>query len=141
LAAWQLGGICAIEINGHEWKCMETNAKRRIRRELNTVRSMIEIYCRGNHRSKRHPCAQCLTVWEYAKQRVEHCPFLPDKPTCVNCPAHCYKPGMRKQIQSIMRYSGPRMIWHHPVLSIQHFIDGRRDRAHDAKIDKQTLGN
>jgi hypothetical protein len=46
---------------------MKLDDKRRIRREMRTVRSMIEIYCRENHDSERHPCAECLTVWEYAK--------------------------------------------------------------------------
>jgi hypothetical protein len=30
---------------------------------------------------------------------------------------------MREQIRRVMRYSGPRMIIHHPVLAIWHYID------------------
>jgi hypothetical protein len=33
---------------------------------------------------------------------------------------------MRKQIQLIMKWSGPRMLWHHPWLALRHLLDSRR---------------
>jgi len=36
---------------------------------------------------------------------------------------------MREKIKSVMRYAGPRMIYHHPVLSAFHFADGFRKKA------------
>ena len=36
---------------------------------------------------------------------------------------HCYQPQMREQIRQVMRYSGPRMLFHHPVMAIRHLID------------------
>jgi len=100
--------------------------ERRVNRELKTVRSMIAIYCRGNHGTKRGPCTDCLALWEYAQQRVERCSFRADKPTCVNCPVHCFKPAMREQIRKVMRYAGPRMLRRHPMLTLFHFVDGKR---------------
>jgi hypothetical protein len=100
--------------------------ERRIDRELKTVRAMIEIYCHGNHKTEQHPCTECLALLEYAKQRVNNCRFRADKPTCLNCTVHCFKPMMREEIKKVMRYSGPRMVWRHPILSILHFLDGRR---------------
>jgi len=45
------------------------------------------------------------------------------KPTCALCPIHCYKPAMREQIRDVMRYAGPRMLRHHPILSIRHLLE------------------
>jgi hypothetical protein len=46
------------------------------------------------------------------------------KPTCAQCPIHCYKPAMREQIRDVMRYAGPRMLRRHPILAIRHLLDG-----------------
>lgn len=102
------------------------SAERRVRRELKTVRAMIGLHCRGLHGAGRDLCAECESLWEYARQRVERCPFRPEKPTCLNCPVHCYKPEMRERIRAVMRYAGPRMMWRHPVLTLFHLIDGRK---------------
>ncbi|MFB2831137.1 nitrous oxide-stimulated promoter family protein [Aeromonas jandaei] len=48
------------------------------------------------------------------------------KPACANCNIHCYAPAMRKQIQLVMRWSGPRMLLRHPWLAIRHLLDGWR---------------
>ncbi len=106
--------------------------QRRVRRELATVGAMIALYCRGNHGTVRGPCADCRSLEEYARQRVERCPLLADKPTCVNCPVHCYPPAMRERIREVMRYAGPRMMWRHPVLAILHLLDRRRDRSRES---------
>jgi hypothetical protein len=105
---------------------MSRHVERRINRELKTVRSMIAIYCRGNHRTTQSLCADCLALWEYAQQRVEHCRFRSDKPTCANCTVHCFKPAMREQVREVMRYAGPRMPWRHPILTLLHLADGSK---------------
>ncbi|MBN1336248.1 MAG: nitrous oxide-stimulated promoter family protein [Deltaproteobacteria bacterium] len=100
---------------------------RRIRRELRTVRAMIALYCRAHHETHGEDlCPECRELWDYARQRVEQCPFGPEKPTCLNCAVHCFKPQRREQIRKIMRFSGPRMAWRHPLWTVCHFIDGRR---------------
>jgi len=104
----------------------ETSAERRARRELKTARVMIDLYCRDHHGGGRGLCDDCRALSAYAQQRVDRCPFRADKPTCVNCPVHCFKPAMREQIRLVMRYAGPRMVWRHPVLSLFHFLDGKR---------------
>jgi predicted amidophosphoribosyltransferase len=106
-------------------------AGRRISREMETVRRMIELYCRGNH-GGRGLCAECDALWRYAVQRVERCPVRDDKPACSGCGTHCYRPEMRERIRSVMRYAGPRMAWRHPVLSLLHFLDVRRNGRKEA---------
>lgn len=68
-------------------------------------------------------CPQCQALLDYAHKRLEHCKFGEDKPSCTRCPVHCYKPAMRQQIRQVMRYSGPRMLLHNPVLAIRHLWD------------------
>ena len=68
-------------------------------------------------------CPQCQALLDYAHQRLEHCKFGEDKPSCTRCPVHCYKPAMREQILQVMRYSGPRMLLHDPIMAIRHLWD------------------
>jgi hypothetical protein len=104
-----------------------------MKREQKTVEHMIGIYCRDHHHtSGKHTtrgyklCDECTELSEYARFRLKKCPFQENKTTCGNCPIHCYKPKMREKIREVMRYSGPRMMWQHPLLAIGHMIDGLR---------------
>ena len=97
--------------------------KDRLRRERHTVRLMIEIYCRGHHLPADRLCAECRRLLDYATQRIGSCPYRDDKPTCARCPIHCYKPVMRERIREVMRYAGPRMMFHHPILASLHYLD------------------
>jgi len=71
-------------------------------------------------------CTDCADLREYAFARLENCRYQDDKPTCANCPVHCYKVDMREKVRVVMRYAGPRMIFRHPVLAIAHLRDGRK---------------
>ncbi|MFH1811359.1 MAG: nitrous oxide-stimulated promoter family protein [Pseudomonadota bacterium] len=101
-------------------------AARRVQRELHTIQLMIGMYCRHHHAGHGGLCDDCAALWTYAQARIHHCPFRLDKPTCVNCPVHCYKPDRREQVRQVMRFAGPRMVWNHPVLAALHLFDGRR---------------
>jgi len=115
---------------------MSNTRQHRAKRELKTVSAMIRLYCLDNHGMNRDLCTDCTEIWEYAQIRVTYCPLLPDKPTCTNCPVHCYKNAMRERIKVIMRYSGPRMMWRHPILALLHFAESLRDRQR-ASIKKR----
>jgi len=98
----------------------------RLEREKSTVQMMIELYCKAHHRPERQLCPDCQELLEYAMTRLSHCKFQESKPTCAKCTVHCYKPEMRKRIQEIMRYSGPKMIYTHPIAAIRHLFDGMK---------------
>lgn len=97
-----------------------------MKREEKTIGAMVGIYCHGLHGTRGKLCPDCTDVFEYALKRLDKCRFQADKPSCGNCPIHCYKPDMREKVKDIMRYSGPRMLYRHPVLALFHFIDGFR---------------
>lgn len=105
-------------------------AKKR-RKEQEVVREMILLYCRKNHKNvraglkKKELCPECRELADYAVRRSEVCPFMESKTFCSSCPVHCYEPEMREKIRMVMRFSGPRMIFCHPVMAIWHLVTFR----------------
>lgn len=93
--------------------------KSRIAEEKKTVEQMIKLYCRHKE-GHAVLCDACMALLQYAHTRLSRCPFGGQKPTCRKCKVHCYKPEMRQRMQEVMRYAGPRMLWHHPVTAIGH---------------------
>ena len=85
---------------------------------------MISLFCRLHHSQSQ--CSDCQRLLNYVLERLDKCPFQEGKTTCAKCPVHCYKPEMREKIREVMRFSGPRMIYHHPILAAQHLIDSQR---------------
>lgn len=98
-------------------------------KEIEIVQLMIEIYCnKKHHTSKGKLCSDCQQLLEYAQFRRSKCPWGDDKPFCSNCPVHCYKAEMRNKIKQVMRFSGPRMIFHHPIVAIRHITESKKQR-------------
>lgn len=106
-------------------KSIDINTKRE--REKEMVSLMIELYCRKNHAHKSGLCSECAQLNEYARMRSDKCPFMETKTFCSNCKVHCYKPEMREKIREVMRFSGPRMIFYHPVLALKHVIETKKE--------------
>ena len=131
--------------------------KRKREREQEIVSQMIALYCKGNHSAHRSVslrerggemrqmregaalrergsgerwdlCPECAELEAYAHARSERCPFMEEKTFCSNCTVHCYRPEMRERIRTVMRYAGPRMLFHHPVMVIRHMIESQRER-------------
>lgn len=131
--------------------------KRKREREQEIVSQMIALYCKGNHSAyrsvslreqgdemqqvpegaairerdsgeRRDLCPECAELEAYTHARSERCPFMEEKTFCSNCTVHCYRPEMRKRIRTVMRYAGPRMLFHHPVMAIRHMIESQRER-------------
>lgn len=65
---------------------------------------------------------------KYVEFRLDKCPFQEEKTFCSNCKIHCYKKDMRELIKKVMRYSGPRMIFYHPILAIKHLVESKREK-------------
>ncbi len=116
---------------------MDRNRKR-IDRERRTIAYMVDLYCADHHGEAGGTlCAGCREFLDYAETRLDKCPYGEAKPTCANCPVHCYKPDRREQVRRIMRYAGPRMLLRHPVLAIRHQFDGLRKAVHPRELSRR----
>ena len=91
----------------------------RIAEEKQIVERMIRLYCRGKE-AHAELCPSCQELLDYAHSRLSHCPFGEAKGSCRQCRSHCYKPDQRERMRAVMRYAGPRMLWHHPVTALLH---------------------
>jgi hypothetical protein len=98
----------------------------RITREAKTIEKMVLMYCRKFHGTHASLCVECDELLKYAMSRLEKCPYREGKTTCARCPVHCYRPEMREKIREVMRSSGPRMLFHHPIMALLHLKDGLR---------------
>ena len=98
----------------------------RIEREVLTIRAMLNIYCRAHHGADGALCEGCEELRLYAEKRLVKCPYGEEKPACNHCPIHCYQKSKREEVRVVMRFSGPKIFRHHPVLSIFHLIDKKK---------------
>ena len=103
------------DYSGEEYKSWRAQRK--------VIPVMIEMYCHGNHKThKKEICEECKALTDYAILRLDKCPFKKNKKFCGNCTIHCYQPPYREQIKAVMRYSGPRIFFRHPVFATSHMI-------------------
>lgn len=111
--------------------------QKRLARERLTMSKMVGMYCGAHHGpSNGDICDDCRAFLDYAETRLRKCPYGEDKPTCANCPVHCYKPAQREYARKIMRYAGPRMLLRHPLLAIAHQLDGFRKARHPRELSR-----
>lgn len=101
----------------------------RLHRDLKTLANFIFIYCKHKHADepkssvvlKTHNvsavagrsmylCPSCAKLLGHAFIKRSNCPMNP-KPACKNCPSHCYHPTYRSNIQTVMRFSGRKMLF------------------------------
>ena len=105
-------------------------------REKRTVSLMIRIYCKKKHGTKKGLCPECEALDAYARMRSDKCPFMENKTFCSNCKVHCYKADMREKIRAVMRFSGPRMLFSHPIMAIRHVIESKKEKR---RLEKDNV--
>jgi hypothetical protein len=93
--------------------------------EKKTIRYMIEIYCRGEHKASSL-YNECVNLLKYAMTHLDKYPFDKSKVTCNKCKIHCYEEKLRKEIRKVMKHSGPWMLYRHPITAIRHMKKGFR---------------
>ncbi|MBQ8625218.1 MAG: nitrous oxide-stimulated promoter family protein [Agathobacter sp.] len=135
---------------------MEKNIESKREQEKKLVSQMIALYCKDLHKASYEAssrdtkggslyrggnlekvvlCEECAKLEAYARLRSEKCPFMETKTFCSNCKVHCYKPDMRQKIREVMRYSGPRMIFYHPITAIRHVIETKKEKK---RLEKEN---
>lgn len=116
---------------------MAKNIELKREKEKEVVSCMIALYCKKKHKSaKKELCFECKRLEEYARQRSARCPFMETKTFCSNCKVHCYKSDMREKIREVMRFSGPRMLMHHPIMAVCHVMATRKEKKRMEKINE-----
>ena len=92
--------------------------------EKRILKVMIDIY------QRKHPqeSKMCENLYKYACLRIDKCPFMETKTFCSNCKVHCYRSDMQQKIREVMAYSGPRMLFYHPVMAIKHVIETQKEK-------------
>ena len=95
--------------------------KSRIQKEKEVVTTMVRLYCEKKEGNKEL-CRECKDILDYAYARLDHCKFGEKKSSCKKCPIHCYKPSMREKMREVMRFSGPRILFYHPLEAIRHLF-------------------
>lgn len=108
----------------------------RLEREDKTVKAMIEIYCKEKHNSNITFCSECKQIYDYASYRIMRCPHKDKKPSCAKCEIHCFSNLMKEKIKQVMKFSGPRMLIYHPLLSLFHYFDSLKSGS----LKKNSLG-
>jgi hypothetical protein len=120
---------------------MSTQADRKRIEGQRVVELMIRVYCKGNGHVRpkqgQRLCPACDELAAYARRRNDACPLLEERSFCQFCPVHCYSPAMRERITEVMRYAGPRMIFHHPLVALKHLRELRRHKRQQ-KAHEQT---
>ncbi len=87
--------------------------------EKEVIEIMTKLYCKKQHGSKEL-CTDCSNLLEYACFRIDKCRYKETKTFCSFCKTPCYKPNMKEQIKTVMKYSGPRLIFKKPILVFNH---------------------
>lgn len=122
---------------------MAKNIQTKREREKAMVSEMIALYCRKRHGTRGSLCTDCAALNAYARERSDKCPFMETKTFCSNCRVHCYKSAnpeigaeMREKICVVMRFSGPRMIFHHPVAAMRHVLETKKEKKRLEKCNE-----
>ena len=97
-------------------------------KEKKVVKLMILKYCKGNNHLGE-PCDDCSKLIQYVDTRIDNCPFMETKTYCSNCKVHCFKLDMQQQIKKVMKYSGPRMLFSHPIMVLDHIYQGMKNKS------------
>jgi hypothetical protein len=90
--------------------------------ELKTITIMVTLYCRAHH--AKALCNDCQALIDHAQQKLDRCVFGQQKPACKKCTVHCYKPNFKQQAKVVMKETGMKMLYLHPVLALKHLLKG-----------------
>jgi len=100
-----------------------------IQKDSDKLVRFLSIYCDAHHRIRPrrpfvfdHPrvsakvldgpdlCEACVSLLRHAIVMRVLCPLDP-KPRCRHCPEHCYRPVYKDQMETVMKFAGPRSLF------------------------------
>ena len=100
-----------------------------IQKDTDKLVRFLSMYCNAHHVHRLrstftfdHPkisaraikgpqlCDECVKLLRHAIVMRVKCPLDP-KPKCRKCPEHCYRPVYKDQMETVMKYAGPRSLF------------------------------
>ena len=100
-----------------------------IKKDTDKLVRFLSLYCDAHHghrlrgafrfENSRLPakvsqgpdlCGECVKLLRHAIVMRVLCPLDP-KPKCRNCPQHCYRPSYKDQMETVMKFAGPRSLF------------------------------
>ena len=88
-----------------------------------TVEAIGRIYCKRYHREASKDvsglCESCRRAVDLTVDRAQACPNNHEE-NCEDCAIKCQRGDDQKRIKEIMRYSAPRMLVRHPLMTIEY---------------------
>lgn len=106
-----------------------TSDPNEIQKDTDKLVRFLSMYCNAHHGHRLrssftfdHPkiqarvingpdlCNECVALLRHAIVMRVLCPLDP-KPKCRTCPQHCYRPVYKDQMETVMKYAGPRSLF------------------------------
>lgn len=100
-----------------------------IQQDTDKLVRFLSMYCNAHHEHRLrepftfdHPkvpakvqkgpelCDECVKLLRHAIVMRVMC-HLDPKPKCRTCPEHCYRPAYKDQMETVMKYAGPRSLF------------------------------
>ncbi len=104
----------------------------KIYKESEVVNLMIDLYYKN--KVNKDKVEEKEDLKKYCEFRLSKCPFKDNKLFCSNCKIHCYDKTHQDLIKKVMRYSGPRMMIYHPIVTIKHINETMKRK----RVEKRT---
>ncbi len=112
-------------------------------KEKELIEIMIKLYNKKKFGQKQLT-KEMQELLDYANLRIENCPHRKknlngEKPFCSCCTIQCYKADMKQDMVEVMKFSGPRIIFSHPIVSIDHLqktLKFKKEQKREVKNDR-----
>jgi hypothetical protein len=101
----------------------------------NSGKLSTELQEKVNRFSKKYPgwkhlelCPQCFEMVVRAEKHASRCPHMAYKTFCHSCPLPCYSKSHLEEIAQMMRFSGPRLMLHNPLIALRYIREAVKAR-------------
>ena len=89
---------------------MSKKNKESVEKDFNILKRFVTTHCHYQHGTKKESiCAECEDLIQYAKKKLENCPYDP-KPKCKDCKTHCYKEIYQNRVKEAMSVAGAQFM-------------------------------
>ena len=96
--------------------------RERVDKDRKTLETIGRIYCDAHHEGPKDAsrlCPMCRETVNATLARTQACPF-DHTGNCQDCTVHCQRGEAQERIREMMRYSAPRMVFRHPLMTADY---------------------